>query len=305
MNNQEQKLRATLTDMVCDDQLVSFVQETVSKQLGSAKKVVVKIPNKKDTETVGLFHESFPTVLQCVASKQNVALIGPTGSGKTTMGQQVADALGLKFYFNGAIQHEHKLVGFVDAKGVYVPTPFYEAFVNGGVYMFDEYDASGSQAILAFNAALANGMMDFPNGMKDKHPDCYIMASLNTWGQGRDREYVGRNKMDSASMDRFTIQIEMPYDEALERMIAPNAEWTDYVQAARLAIGKLGIRHIVSPRVSITGATLLEGGMKMTQVKKLCLWKGLPEGEIKKVEKQIKSSSPSKSKDELDVFGDE
>ena len=165
----EDTLRKTLTDMVCDDALVAFVQEQVGLQLGSSKKIVVKIPEKKDTETTGIFHQIFPTVLTSISTGQNVALIGPTGSGKTTMGSQIAEALGLNFYFNGAIHHEHKLVGFVDANGKYVPTPFYEAFVNGGVYMFDEYDASGAQAILAFNAALANGKMDFPNGMKEKH----------------------------------------------------------------------------------------------------------------------------------------
>src|SRR5690606_7558053 len=104
-----------------------------------------------------------------VAAGVNVWLAGPAGSGKTTAAEQVAKALKLKFYFNGAIDTEYKLSGFVDAHGRIVSTAFREAYTNGGVYLFDEVDASLPSATLAFNAALANGQCDFP-GSKEPTP---------------------------------------------------------------------------------------------------------------------------------------
>jgi len=284
----EDKLKSTLTDMVCGDQLVSFVQDTVKLQLGGAKKIIVKDGSgKKKTEIDGVFHKDMPLVLQAATTGENIALVGPTGSGKTTMAMQVAESLGLKFAFTGAIQHEHKLTGFIDANGNYKPTAFYDIFVNGGLFLWDEYDASGTAPILAFQAAMANGLMDFPDGIKKKHPDCHIMASLNTWGLGRDRNYVGRNKMDSAAMDRLTVQLEIGYDEDLERMISSNSAWTSYVIKARHAIMDLGLRHIVSPRVSIAGGKMLDVGMEPEVCLRAVLWKGMPEADQKKVVAKI------------------
>lgn len=292
ISENEAKLRDTLTDMVCGDELVGFVKERVRDELKGARKVVVKTPSgKTKTQTDGIYHRDFATALQAVTTGQNVALIGPTGSGKTTMAQQIAEALGVEFYFNGAIHHEHKLTGFMDANSNYKPTPFYEAFVNGGVYLWDEFDASGAQAVLAFNAAMANGMMDFPNGVKKKHDQCYILASLNTWGSGRDREYVGRNKMDAASMNRLTVQLEIGYDEELERMISSDKDWAEYCISARAAIMKLGIRHIVSPRASIAGGELLAAGMSRTMVEQTVLWQGLDKADVKKVKRQMQGES--------------
>ncbi|MBJ6986046.1 AAA family ATPase [Devosia sp. MC521] len=66
----------------------------------------------------GPYHERFPLVLQCIAARQNVALIGPAGSGKTTMAEQVAKALGLSFYFSGAIESEYTAAAAARAWGV-------------------------------------------------------------------------------------------------------------------------------------------------------------------------------------------
>ena len=51
--------------------------------------------------------------------------------------------------------------GFIDAQGRIVNTEFRKAYEHGGLFLFDEIDASFPQAILAFNAALANDFMDF------------------------------------------------------------------------------------------------------------------------------------------------
>lgn len=96
-------------------------------------------PDKDDRYE--LTHKQFHTVLAAIQCG-NVALIGPAGVGKTTIAMQAAEAMKLPFYFNGAIGSEYKLSGFIDAQSRIVSTPFKKAFTEGGVYLFDEIDAS-------------------------------------------------------------------------------------------------------------------------------------------------------------------
>lgn len=231
-------------------------------------------------------HELFETVLKAVMCGP-VALIGPAGSGKTTMAEQVAKALGRKFYFTGAITSEYKLMGFVDANGRLVRTAFREAYEHGGLFLFDELDASLPPAILAFNNALANGSCDFPDKNVEKHPDFLVMAAANTYGHGADRVYVGRNQLDAASLDRF-IFITMNYDEVLECKIGGDADWIEHIQLCREAVRQLKLRYIVSPRASIYGSRLLAQGMEMPTVEQMVLYKGMPAEEIKMVREKMR-----------------
>lgn len=214
-------------------------------------------------------HEAFGLILPAVKAGINVFLAGPAGSGKTTCVAQVAESLHLPFFFNGAIQSEYKLTGFRDAHGKVHRTAFREAFEFGGVYLFDEIDASQPAALLAFNAALANGVFDFPDRTIRKHRNFRCVAAANTWGKGASLEYVGRNALDGATLDRFAM-VEMNYDTRLEREIAliaagPNTElaevWLQVVWAAREAARQHQIRHIISPRATKDGLGLIVKGL--------------------------------------------
>jgi cobaltochelatase CobS len=216
---------------------------------------------------VGVQHAQFPDLLTMVQSGCNVFIAGPAGSGKTTAAEALAKALGLPFYFNGAIDTEYKLTGFVDAQGRVVSTAFRKAYTEGGVYLFDEVDASLPGALLAFNAALSNGHCDFPGSAEPvkRHKDFHCVAAANTWGYGATVEYVGRNSLDKAFMDRF-VKLAWGYDSVLERKLAGNDDWTDKVQALRHRAKEKGLKVVISPRASINGAKLLAVGMSKAQV---------------------------------------
>ena len=214
-------------------------------------------------------HQIFAALRMAVAAKVNVFLVGPAGSGKTTVAKQVADCLGLRFHFNGAIHSEYKLTGFRDAQGKVHRTAFREAFENGGVYLFDEIDASQPAALLAFNAALANGMFDFPDRNVQAHPNFRCIAAANTWGKGATMDYVGRNTLDAATMDRFAL-LEMRYDPSLERRMAHLAVnshivlaevWVELAQLTLSLCHEHDFRHIVSPRATQQGLSLMVGGL--------------------------------------------
>jgi len=251
--------------------------------------LIVTVNNGNKTD-IGKQHNQFPTLLKILATKLNVYLVGPAGSGKTHASIQVAKALNVPFHFTGAVASEFKLTGFMDAQGRIVSTEFRKAYENGGLFLFDEIDASYPQAVLAFNAALANDYMDFPDKRVLRHKDFYCIAAANTYGQGADRQYIGRNQLDAASLDRFVF-IDWNYDENLERDLAGNEEWSNYVQKIRRFIVANKIRHVVSPRASIFGAILLSNGIEREIVENTVLWKGLDEATKQKL---IVNTTPEK-----------
>jgi cobaltochelatase CobS len=153
-----------------------------------------------------------------------------------------------------------ELLGYMDASGVYHTTPFRQAYEHGGVYLFDEVDGSDNAALLALNGALANGIAAFPNGMIERHPDCRIIATGNTWGLGATSDYVGRGKIDAAFLDRFGVRMSWDYDVALEVAISGNADFARRVQSARERARAAGLKVLITPRASIAGAALIAAG---------------------------------------------
>lgn len=283
------------TDRQIDDlrkQVSSLRDETASLISRKPLDLIVKVGDGKKVD-VGLSHKTFPKLIKVLSQHINVYLVGPAGSGKTYAAKKCAEALQVPFYFTGAIANEYKLTGFKNAQGEYVPTEFRKAYENGGVFLFDEIDASFPQAVLAFNAALANDFMDFPDKQVKKHKDFYCIAAANTIGQGADRQYVGRNQLDAASLDRFVF-IDWEYDENLETALSGSPEWAHYVQKIRKAVSDSKMRCVISPRASIYGAALLRAGFDVSDVKEMVLWKGIDEAtkskllNILKVEKEIK-----------------
>jgi len=247
--------------------------------------LIIKLDNST-LEDLGKQHSQMPTLLKILATRLNVYIVGPAGAGKTYAAIQCAKALGIPFHFTGAVASEFKLTGFIDAQGRIVSTEFRKAFENGGLFLFDEIDASYPQAVLAFNAALANDYMDFPDKQVRRHEKFYCIAAANTYGNGADRQYIGRNQLDAASLDRFVF-LDWKYDENLERDLAGNHEWSGYVQKVRRIIQMQKIRHVVSPRASIFGAKLLSNGLSREIVEQTILWKGLDEASKRKIVENI------------------
>jgi len=256
------------------------------QRIRNYKTISINIQNGEHIKDLGKQHFQFEKLSKYVQTKNNIFLVGSAGSGKTTAARNIAKALNIKFYFTGAINSEYKLTGFIDAQGRIVNTEFRKAYEHGGLFLFDEIDASFPQAILAFNAALANDFMDFPDKKVPMHRNFYCIAAANTFGTGADRQYVGRNQLDAATLDRF-ITFNWEIDETLEHELANNHEWVNYVQKARKAASKIGERHIISPRASMQGADLLRIGIDRKEVEKDVVWKGLDASRIQMIKKNM------------------
>lgn len=249
--------------------------------------IEIKHPDKLDVTPIGVQHEQFPLLLKTVTLFP-VWLPGPAGSGKTTAARNCAIALDIPFHHHGAVDNVYQLLGFIDAGGAYHRTSFRDAYEHGGVFLWDEVDASNPAALVAFNAAIENGECVFPDATIVKHARCHFIAAANTYGSGATHEYVGRTKLDAATVDRFAM-IDWPYDEKLERAIAGNTPWTTYVQACRKAVREAGIKHLVTPRASIRGNALLAAGIEPERVIAMTIRKGLSEDQWSNVTRRVGS----------------
>jgi cobaltochelatase CobS len=266
------------------------VREIVQEALETQRPLVIEFRTDNTVRTVeGATHRALPDLTRMLSAGLNVWLVGPAGSGKTTLAEQAAKALGRPFYSTGAVTSDFRLMGFTTATGDLVRTPFREAFEHGGVFLWDEVDGSNPNALVAFNQALANGCFAFPDGMVTKHQDFVAIAAANTWGTGATTEYIGRVRQDAATLDRF-VYLPIDYDEALERDLvgAEYASWVRGVQRLRRAAGELGVKALFTPRASINGARLLAAGLRREVVVQTTLRKGLDDATWAKLESKAR-----------------
>ena len=140
------------------------------------------------------------------------------------------------------------------------------------------------------NAALANGHMAFPDGMVKRHADFRCVASANTYGNGPDRAYVGRQAMDMATKDRFEI-VDIPVDEALEESLCMATGLDEsivkqvlaYVRYLRRQAESYKLPLSFSPRRSDSACALLAAGMSKKEVISTSIRRGISDTDWLKV----------------------
>lgn len=256
-------------------------------RLASAKpeaaKVVPLAAKKENGDGGEVFCKDFRRIVAKVSRGNNVYLYGRAGSGKSHTAEQVADALGLKFYGQTTIQFAHDVRGYGDAGGNFVDTPFYKAFSGGGLYFQDEYDRSNAEAAIVLNTALANRYYDFPVvGRVEMHPEFRFMAAGNTLMKGADEEYVTGQIIDASSRDRFGFFFAVDYSHEVELKIAHgNAEIVAFVEDMRQAIESANVRHVVSYRATAAMTDEVENENDLEACVRECVCKGLETDEVR------------------------
>ena len=254
--------------------MLDQLREELMREIASSKPVVNTVTvNTVPVGTVnGNQHFVFPIVLDIVAQRLNAYLVGPAGTGKSTIAENVAKSLGLEFFSMscGPQTPESRLWGYMDANGNFVETSFYHAFKSGAVFLLDEIDNGHGGILATLNSVLANGFATFPNGETVyRHKDFVVLCGANTFGTGATAQFVGRNALDAATLDRFVF-VEVPVDEQLESAILDSIgcdsriaqQWLAIVRKARKNVEEHGLRVVVSPRATFHGAKLLASGNK-------------------------------------------
>lgn len=187
----------------------------------------------------------------------DVMLIGPAGCGKTHDCLTVAKELGLKVFIVASPQMKHELEGYVDAMGLPVATSFVECFRYGGLIIIEEMDASGPDALIGINAALANRVMNIPGvGTVYAHPDFKVVATANTCGLGATSDYNTRNALDRSTLDRF-LTLEYDYDYDIELALG-GKELADFAESYRYVCTEKGINSIITYRAITSVRAIME-----------------------------------------------
>lgn len=238
--------------------------------------------NNAPTVTFDTAHAKLATLIRALSVRKsngrriNVLMVGPSGTGKTHAAEQAAEALKLPYYAIsvGPQTTMSHLMGYKDAQGVYQRTLFREAVENGGVFLFDEFDSGDPCVATCINAATSNSMVPFPDGMVKVHADFVCIAAGNTYGRGADRQYVGRNQLDAATLARFAV-IDWDYDTALEDAITSNVAWRERVRSIRKKADEQHIRIVVSTRAIMDGEALLAAGEAQADVEEMVIFKGI------------------------------
>lgn len=269
----EESIRKQLVDSV-KERVVDVARSHIEEMAVPIKNVIVELNGQILTSNTDLYHREYETLLSFAIQKIPVILKGPSGSGKNICVEQISKALNLQLYKCTSPQDKFDLEGYNDVNGIYHESAFYKAFTKGGILLLDEMDTAMASALITVNDAISNGKYTFPNGECCMHEDFRVIATANTWGNGKSYEYIGRNKLDAATLDRF-ICWEVYYDKDLERSLYPDEEILEVFWGLREAVNESETRFIFSTRGIKYSYILRKAGMNLNSIIKATIVKGM------------------------------
>jgi hypothetical protein len=272
-----------------DEKLKEFdVEAQIKNLLGDVVKSASKVITVKLEGSTGegkrfpLVHKQFEQLLKIVTvPKINTLITGGAGLSKSTAVEQVAEALDLELASISFSNQTTKtdLLGFVDANGIYRKSGFIDAFENGKIFLADEMDACSANVLVLLNSAISNGFIETPNNEVIRaHDNFRFVGTANTNLRGAKNGFTARNKLDSATIDRFVV-IEWELDEDLEEKITNNKQWLDIVRKCREVANNELEGVTITPRSSYDGARLLEVGVGVNDVIQMTIIKAMGEDE--------------------------
>ena len=234
-------------------------------------------------------HYKTDAVVKMLKTLHKAFLVGPAGTGKSTLAMQACKEI---FGIEGTLQDvvtsgkfaqisfspdtvSADMLGFTDVNGVFHETDIIKVFREGGVILFDEMDDADASLLVKLNTMLANGVIPTPNGMVTQNENTYIVGTANTYGTGGNSMYVGRSRLDGATLDRWKLStIFVDYDTNLENNIImtktknsdDGAKLLKIVAEIRQAIASNKWKQICSTRFVIDGVKCLNAGYKINQI---------------------------------------
>ena len=268
------------------EMLRKIVAEALSQLQPEVREIVVKVADRPAVKFDGKVHAKFAEILDLAAQRMETLMVGPAGCGKSHLAEQIAKALGLRF---GSIScsggmSEGQITGRLIPTGdggrfEYQRSQFVEFYEEGGVFLLDEIDAADANVLLVINQALANGHLPVPNRIGNpqakRHPDFVLIAAANTFGNGANRMYVGRNQLDESTLDRFRIgHVVMDYDQGLEESILSDSDLLQRLWTIRAKVADCQLRRVVSTRFLAKAATMQAAGWSPEKIigQLVCGW---------------------------------
>lgn len=201
-----------------------------------------------------------PRLIKLAKAGTAICIVGPSGVGKSFAVEQLQKVLEKQdagYSRFGVISlteglSETSLFGRMNTvTGEWMTTDFIEIYENGGVFLFDEIDASDPNMLLSVNRAMAQNDLRNPytGKMHKRHEKFLPVAAANTTMRGANALYVARNRIDAATINRFSAGwIMMTWDHDLEKFLCPDMFLVNRLWDVRKYLEENGSSEIVSTR---------------------------------------------------------
>lgn len=307
-------LQLDLSDVInnaIDEKMAGFDVEGQIKDMltdvakNASRVLTVKVEGgSEEGKKFPLVHMQFEQLLKLTTiPKMNPLLTGGAGLSKTTAVEQVAEALELGLVSMSFSNQTAKtdLMGFVDANGIYRKSGFIDAFENGKIFLADEIDACSANVLVLLNSAIDNLFITTPeNKVLHAHENFRLVATANTNLRGAKDGFTARNKLDSATVDRFTV-LDWQLDKDLEEKITNNAGWLKIVRKCRKIANEQLEGVAITPRSSYKGAELLKHGFSADDVIRMVIIKAMGVDEEETLLKSITVNMKAQAEEDAGV----
>lgn len=273
-----ERLGNTVGNVSVDRLEVESIVESILERDRVNGSRVVSIDGVKFGHVEGRVHRDFDRLLVKIASARNVFMTGEAGIGKTFVVDQIAAALEVESVIVSAdpLPQRSEILGYVSpTTGQAIHGAVRHVYEYGGVFCLDEIDTGHTSLGTSLNRLLSSSSFDFPKdggGLERvrRHDKFVVVATGNTFGNGPSIRYVGTNKMNGASLDRFTM-FHMATDENLTRLIAEDlssehgprafAAW----ERLRRNVERYSLDVLVSPRACLDAVRGLAYGESLDE----------------------------------------
>jgi hypothetical protein len=213
-----------------------------------------------------------------IAIHATIALVGPSGNGKTTGARKLLERAGFNVYEMDCTAETmaQDVIGRTKLRqengatvSDWTPGPLAKAFNDPkGALLLNEYDALDPRAGMSLQSALEAGSQrrvtapDSGEQLQSVGP-CPIVLTMNTLGHGATVQYAGRNVLDGANRDRVEI-ITTGYENEKEIIEAHGfttetaTRLAEFATKARNQLSAMNSRELFTNRRLLTGAALME-----------------------------------------------
>jgi MoxR-like ATPase len=260
------------------------ISNLMNKMLG--EKEQEKLNSIKQLKLLNNFETQDKMYQLISAGLRNLWLVGESGTGKSVITRMVANKLNVPYLCMscsiGTSAAEFVGYKYPNREG----TKFAAYFQKPSVILIDEMTALDPAVGQVLNAALANDELETTTGTVFRHPECIIVATSNTFGNGADRQYVANNQLDASTIDRFAGgMLYVDYSAKYESRF--DSDVVNYVKEVRKIIKLNQLRRVASTRMIIAGEKLKQTGIADWRKQLVINWS---DGERKYLEEALKGT---------------